>query len=527
VRKAIYIASALLTALALRLYPTFLSGLPFSTDAWSPIRNAEVLMRYTPISIGNDEIFDGYNNYWPANSIFGIVFSYITGFKLMDAMAIGIPLAGALTILIFYVLAGRICGNSEITFLSTILIAVAYPYVLFTAGVTKETYANPLYVLILLIFLGCRGWRGLLLSTIASAVLVMSHHLTALITIAILVSIMLVVEAFRVRRGFTIDRFSVLLTSTLLLITILYFSLYAWNGLKITITLSNMLSAASYQVIAFISAFHFISNPKPYSRKRTFLSCLLSIILVFLIILLATEKPIVPGAPILPRHYLIYAIPFILISPLIVLGFGVIRDLGGEKYIVPIFWLTPLLGLEGYAIFGNSPLGLVLAYRALNFIWLPSAIISAFGLYKLLISRVKTSKFTVLLILLILALNSYNFYASIIIQERYLGYFWLYTNQEYVASEWITKVANQAIMGDVKASYLLNGYFNVYTSPEEGLQYLIGDRDQITLFTYRQMLRNGYVVYGGYSVDLPKNWMEKVEGLNLIYSNGQVEVYNR
>ena len=526
-RKAIYIVSALLTALALRLYPTFLSGLPFSTDAWGPIRNAEVLMRYTPTSIGNDKIFDGYNNYWPANSIFGIIFSYTTGLRLMDAMAIGIPLAGALTILILYVLVGRICRNSEIAFLSSILLAVAYPYVLFTAGVTKETYANPLYVLILLIFLGCGGWRDLLLSIIVSAALVMSHHLTALTTIAILASIMLVIEAFRLQRGFTLDKFSVLLTSILLLITILYFNLYAWNGLKITITLSNILSAASYQVIAFISAFHFISNPKSYSRKRTFLSCLLSIILVFLIILLATEKPIVSGAPILPRHYLIYATPFILISPLVVLGFSVIRDLGGEKYIVPIFWLTPLLGLEGYAVFGNSPLGLVLAYRILNFIWLPLAIISAFGIYKLLINR-KTSKFTVyLLILLILALNSYNFYASIIIQERYLGYFWLYTQQEYVASEWITRVANQTITGDVKTSYLLNSYFNVYTNPEEGLQYLIGDRDQITLFTYKQMLRNGYVLYGGYSMDLPRDWIGRLNGLNLIYSNGQVEIYNR
>jgi hypothetical protein len=84
----------LLVALILRLCPTFLSGLPFSTDAWSPIRNAEVLMRYTPVSMGDDKIFDGYNNYWPANSIFGVIFSYVVGLKVMDAMAIGIPLVG-------------------------------------------------------------------------------------------------------------------------------------------------------------------------------------------------------------------------------------------------------------------------------------------------------------------------------------------------------------------------------------------------------------------------------------------------
>jgi len=531
VRRGFYIILVLLVALILRLCPTFLSGLPFSTDAWSPIRNAEVLMRYTPVSMGDDKIFDGYNNYWPANSIFGVIFSYVVGLKVMDAMAIGIPLVGALTVLIFYVLVEKISKNSEVAFFSSILLAVAYPYVLFTAGVTKETFANPLYVLILLIFLGYGGLRGLLLFVIVSVALVMSHHLTALIAITILVSVTFAIEIFRVRRGNDLNKFSILLTSILSLIAVMYFNFYAQRGLRIAVTSSDVLSVVSYQVVAFVLVLYFIFKPGSYSRKRTFLSCLLSIILVFLIILLATERPIVPGAPILPKYYLFYASPFVLISPLMILGFGVVRDVKDEKYMVPLFWLAVLLGLEGYAVFGNSPLGFVLAYRVIDFLWLPLAIISAFGLYRLLINgHVKISKFIVsLFILLILALNSYDFYASIMLQERYLGYFWLYSQQEYVASKWITTVTNQTILGDVKISYLLSGYFNVPTNPEQGLQYLIGDKDikRITLFIYEQMLKNGYVLYGGYSIDLPKNWTEKTNNLDLIYSNGQVEIYNR
>jgi hypothetical protein len=42
---------------------------------------------------------------------------------------------------------------------------------------------------------------------------------------------------------------------------------------------------------------------------------------------------------------------------------------------------------------------------------------------------------------------------------------------------------------------------------------------------YGQMLRNGYVLGGSYSVDLPRNWTERLYALSLLYSNGLVSVY--
>jgi hypothetical protein len=41
------------------------------------------------------------------------------------------------------------------------------------------------------------------------------------------------------------------------------------------------------------------------------------------------------------------------------------------------------------------------------------------------------------------------------------------------------------------------------------------------------MARNGYVVWGGYSVDLPSNWVERARDLNLVYSNRVTSVYVR
>jgi hypothetical protein len=48
----------------------------------------------------------------------------------------------------------------------------------------------------------------------------------------------------------------------------------------------------------------------------------------------------------------------------------------------------------------------------------------------------------------------------------------------------------------VKASYLLRDYFGLQTDTLHGLQYLAGKTvtKPQTLFTYDQMLRNGYVL---------------------------------
>lgn len=74
---------------------------------------------------------------------------------------------------------------------------------------------------------------------------------------------------------------------------------------------------------------------------------------------------------------------------------------------------------------------------------------------------------------------------------------------------------------------MLKDYFGLNVNILQGLQYLTGKtglKPQI-LFTYEQNARNGYVVYGGYSLDLPEGWVERTLQLNLIYSNKAVCIY--
>jgi hypothetical protein len=204
-----------------------------------------------------------------------------------------------------------------------------------------------------------------------------------------------------------------------------------------------------------------------------------------------------------------------------------------------IFWLASILGIGAYAVFGCPDLGFGLAYRTVNFLWPPAALLCALGL-KGLYSRAGgfhnrrivaglTKAAGVLAFLAIVLVNIFNVYAAVSLEERYMGYFWLYKAQEYEAGSWTSAFTygNGTIAGDVKASYLLKDYFNLKVDVFQGLKYLAGKGDlgHELLYIYGQMLRNGYVLGGSYSVDLPRNWTERLYVLSLLYSNGPVSVY--
>lgn len=535
-REGIYICVPLVIAVALRLYPYLISGLPFSVDAWQPIRNTELLLENTPIHLGDDRVFDGYNNYWPANSLFGAMVSQVTGLQPIQAMAIFLPIAGAMTIPIFYVLIRRLY-NAKISFIASVIFATACTHSILTAGVTKETYASPLYILLILLFLHQTMGDHVrtLLFTIASTSLVLAHHLTAFLSIASLAAMAIGLSMDKGRKGVHPESPSLLLPSILTGITTLYLWLYAHRVLRFPFTVSDWLSAVSYQVVALALAIYLTLKPSAQTRARTALTCSMAAALTLLLTVFTMKRPIVPGAPTLPSRYLLYATPFILASPLMALGHGGIREMRGARHAATTFWLAAILGLEGYAVFGNSGFGLALAYRGVNFLLPPLAILCAAGLHRLYatVRKPRTPRLVrlavVTALLVIVTLNSYSVYAAVSLEERYMGYFWLYKTHEYEAGAWIATTANhETVAGDVKVSYLLNGYFNVKVDVLQGLRFLTGkgsSKPPILLLVYDQMLRNGYVLHGGYSIDLPENWMERASQLNLVYSNGIANVY--
>lgn len=522
----------LLASLILRFYPALISGQPFSTDAWPLIKNAEVLLEKTPVRL-DEKTFDGYNNYWPASSIFGALLSLVTGLSPVAAMALGIPMAAALAIIPFYILAYNLLKKRMAAFLASMLLATAFPYSLSMAGVIKEAYASPICMLLILIFLALRDWRGIILFALSSFTLSMTHHLTSIATLAILTSITLSACLVRLLRGAEIDWSFIISTLTLAASIALYFAIYAHRGLKVALTLSDLITVVSYQIVAFTFAFY-VTHMRRRKSVDAWVSikCLLAAALPMLTLTLCTIKNITPDAPVLPKKYIIYGAPLIISAPLTLLGFRGLRELENKNNLNswPLFWLAVILGIETYALFGDPPVGLVLMYRMINFLWPPLTILCGYGAYKLCSEgrRLIIKVLAVVAIISIIALNCYNVYAAIIVGERYMGYFWLYRVQEYRAGAWLSNLHHdKMVAGDVKFAYLLKGYFRLNYDEMQGLLYLSGKSSSKPdiLITYDWMEKNGYVVYGGYSIDLPGSWLEKTHVLNLVYSNGVVNIH--
>jgi len=534
-KKSLYVVLPVLVALMLRLYPYLISGLPFSTDAWSPIKNAELLIEYTPINLEN-EIFDGYNNYWPANSLFGAVISETTSLQPLQAMAIFLPIIGATTILIFYVLVNKLY-NAKISFIASIIFGTAFTHAFFTAGVTKETYANPLYLSLILVFLHPKISRQkptILLFAVTSTALALAHHFTSIIAIAILSSMALANLIDDTKKGLAFNKFNLLFISTLIVIIALYFGLYAQRGFIFPIAYSDWLSAASYQILTFTLAMYLTSKPYIHTQTRTIIAVLATTASTFLWLILTSNISLIPGfTPTVQKNVLLYISPYFITLPFITLGYGYQRQIKG--HISTLFWLATLVALEAYAVFSNTTQTIGLWIRTPNFLYPPLAILSAAGLYRLYYATDKShakkiiNPAVIITVLLIATINVYSLYAAVSLQDRYMGYQWLYRIQEFKAGTWIaTTGSNYTVAGDMKVWHLMQDYFRLNVSVLEGFRYLSENsqpKPQI-LFVYGQMLKNGYVL-GLHGIDLPENWIEKASQLNIIYSNGLANLYAR
>jgi len=512
VKRFLCAFSLTVLALSIRLYPTTLSGLPFSTDSWPIVGNVKLLLENSPIKL-DDPMMDGYNCYWPASSLYASTFSLVTGLSALDGSS-SIPFAGAMAALILYTLALRLSGSRRIAFYASTLAASFYPYAFFTAGVTKETFASPLYMLTLLLSTLEGGIKTYTLLAIASTSLALSHHLTTLVALLVLASSSLASLASGFRKGLSWR--SLIPPAILSASAALDFTLYANRGFKITLAPSDILSASSYQLLFFtIAAYYTI---KPNKSSRTLLTPLTSAAAVSLIAFLSTVRPILPEAPVLPTYYLLYSTPFIACTSLAALGL----PLQKASNRLPLFWLSSTLALEAYSAFGSPPLGLALACRTLNFLSTPLALSSAFGLHRL--KALKRDILAPSILFTLLTLNVYNVYSAVSLGERYMGYFWLYRMPEYEAASWLSPY-NGTVSSDVKFSYLLEGYFKVKVDVTQALKYLSGkgSSPKLMLF-YNQMLEKGYVLYGGYSVSLPSECTKRLYSLSNIYSNGQVKI---
>jgi len=525
-RGSYYLIAVFLVSISLRIYPTIISGLPFSTDSWPLIRNAEKLVESSPTPL-NGKLFDGYNNYWPLSQIYGAVFSLILNASPMNVMRIYIPLLASLTPPTLYLLLRRLTENETLSFFASILFAAGGPHAVFTAGVTKETFANLLFIQTIYSFSVLRSYgRGLLEFILLIAALVMSHHIAYIVCMIILTSIFLA-ELFLPRLHRNSMKRGMAMLVAAISIGAIYYLIYALPGLKVTLSLSDWLSAFSFQVLAFMTMFYVVARPKPRRIPNMWIA---SVLIAFMALFINQVTPILPASPHLTPTTLFYASILISLGFPAVIGLYAIKDWGIDGEVHPIlFWLSATLGLEGYAIFGASPsLSLTLAYRLPNFIIPALATLAGVGLLRIS-SRSKVYRIlsAMSIIFLAAALASQS-YSAVILQENHLGYQWLYLPQEYQQAIWVKNYsAGQVIYGDLKVKYLLGDYLGLKVDSAGGYQFLLrggGHGSNRLLSTYTAMAKNGYLL-GPYGIELPGNWRERLDMRDILFSNQYSAVY--
>ena len=190
-RPFLYAFLPVAIAMALRVCPYLVSGMPFSVDSWPSIKYAELLLGDAPVRVGEAGVLGKSPDYF-GEKLFGAVASALTGLQPMHSMAFLVPVAGALSTLMLYVIARALYG-SGVALLASLLLATSLSDAILTAGVKGEAYAHPLYLLLVLLLIEEKiPWRAkALLSALASASLVMAHYYTAILTTAMLTSMSL------------------------------------------------------------------------------------------------------------------------------------------------------------------------------------------------------------------------------------------------------------------------------------------------------------------------------------------------
>ncbi|HUK74163.1 MAG TPA: hypothetical protein VLU99_00110, partial [Nitrososphaerales archaeon] len=121
-------------AVLLRIYPYLVYGAPYSTDSFSPIRNTQELLAQSPTPLGGNPIFDGYNIYWPANSIFSAAASLVFNVPPIQVMPLLFPVVGAVTVMVFFLIAEEVSGSAVIASIASLFLATAGFDAIFTAA---------------------------------------------------------------------------------------------------------------------------------------------------------------------------------------------------------------------------------------------------------------------------------------------------------------------------------------------------------------------------------------------------------
>ncbi len=532
--KLLLILLPFLIAVALRIYPYLLTSMPWGVDSWTLMRNSNQLLSNSPTQLIGNPIFDTYNICWPAVSVFGAVASRVFGVSPLNLMPFLIPLVGSLTTFFLFVVVKKLTGNFIVASVAATLFAAASFDSIFTASVTKETFALPLFMVGVLLLLRNGKLPNLFVFSLVSLGLIMSHFALAFILFLLAAETAIVPLLMR-NRGEKNQPEKLLYPTIMGVIGAAYFFIYLNASPVSGISISIGEAVTLFAFLSLLAGFQIVGFPPRSGRKissKGWAIPVIAIAIAVVLLVVGTRTAILPFAPTLTADLVIDAAPYFAVAMIAAVGFLLLRRTENRSLGFLSLWLGVPLVLVAFAVFGTTQ-GFGVMYRLFTFLFMPLGVFAAFGLITFIKggSRIrhatKISLSVALLFVIVFAL-CFQSYSAVVENNNFLGGEWGFRPSDLSASRWVNAIlpSNTTFLGDSKA-YGLFQYFGLKPNINYGYAYLTGSStwNGEPIFTYTLMSKNGYDIIA-YGEPLPSDWSTKLSNdMSLVYSNGNDKVW--
>ena len=504
-RKHLVLFTTLLSlAIALRAVPALVLEEPFSTDVWPLLRISSRLVSDPDAKIWDDGLFDGYNNRWPGVSLANAVISLVSGvgvsgvysFLSMASVTVAYSVLMAATLRSMGARWGRVLQG-------LLFLIFAPPFLVFTSSTLKEVYAYPFLLGIVYLVVKLRGWRFLLLTTVFSAAISLTHHLASVILLSFLATYIILSCAARFTAknvnadfGKPLSAFTVLLA-----VFATYLAVYGARGLAgLSFGLGDVLVLIAYAVFVYGLAFLLLEFRMSFPAKVAATFSVLPIVYAQMFL------PIIAGLDVVGLPYVFYATPLAL--GFVFSAFLFRWDLGRREAVVALSFLLPIVTFSLYIILYKSDM-FSIVHRFLLYTVFP---------FTIALSSVGNRSVAGLLVSLATLFFAVITVFNVVLVGDEFTFYWKYSKGEVEGFSTVFSLSESRclIVGDAKVKYFGLMVRGVNSIPP----WIRGVRGEcaVTLL-YRDNFRFGYAI-GAVNV------VKTAAALgNMVYNSGVVYAY--
>jgi hypothetical protein len=474
-RQGVYVAAAIvLVAFALRASPYLASGVPYHTDTYPQLANARNLVASTPVPLGPGNGFGPYNILWPADTLFYAVSSVLLGPAPVSLMPLLGPLVTSLMAVLFFALLRSLGLEAKASAIATLLFAVAGGTTMISAGVTKEAFALPLMVLVVLllnIWLKDGKKGALALSAFSFVVLLAAHSLASVVGLLLCCYL---VMAYALSPG---GRSRVAATSAALALfsvaAYLYFYVHAVSSLPYDLHPSDVIAAFAYE--ALLTAPVWVAGAfrlGPHRWTSAWLAALSVLVAGLFASALAFHTLL--DSPVASPYVLVLVTPYVAVALLSSAGMRWARGTAYSRGAVfASLWALGVLGLVGFSAFA-TPGAIGTTMRILDFVYPGAAALAAVALVKLMGTRRWTNLAGLAAVALLVAGSAYIVPYSAYWSGPLGGSQRVYSQAEVSSLVWAGQSPpGQRIYADARFGYL-SSYYGGNVSSGPGFLYLAG-----------------------------------------------------